>query len=290
MKRDMRATTHRPTRRATVALGAASALALAFPAARAWATPEEIPYGEDRRQRLDVYARPGLSGAPMLMFVHGGGWSFGDKSGVNALPGFAERHGWLLSSAGYRLAPQVDAGGCAEDVAAAVAWMMQHAAAFGGDPKRFYLMGHSAGAQIVALVGVDPRYLGAHGLKPSDLAGVIALDGAGYDAAAELDELKGHPLLRKMYERGFGPRAADLSATRLVKPGLSYPPFLILYTDRDSARRRSDELAGRLRATGGRAADYLAPGKTHMQINRDLGVEGDPEGARVATFIEGGAP
>ena len=278
--------TRRATLRATLALWAASAVG--FTTVRASAATQEAAYGEDRRQRLDVYPRPGLSGAPILMFVHGGGWSFGDKSGVNALPGFAERHGWLLASAGYRLVPQVDAGGCAEDVAAAVAWMLQHAASYGGDPKRLYLMGHSAGAQIVALVGIDPQYLGAHGLKPSDLAGVIALDGAGYDAAAELDELKDHPLLRKMYERGFGLRAAALSATRLVRTGATYPPFLILYTDRDSARRRSDELVGRLHAVGGKAADYLAPSKTHMQINHDLGVEGDPEGARVARFIDEG--
>jgi arylformamidase len=286
MKRDMRDTNNRLSRRTTLALGGAAALGLF--SGPAWADPTEIAYGADAKQRFDVYARPGLKNAPILMFVHGGGWSFGDKHAVNALPGFAERHGWLLASAGYRLAPQVDAGGCAEDVASAVASMMRDAARFGGDPKRFYLMGHSAGAQIVALVGVDPQYLGAHDLKPSDLAGVIALDGAGYDAAAELDELKAHPMLRKMYERGFGPRAAELSATRLVKPGVAYPPFLILYTDHDSARRRSDELVGRLHAAGGKAADYLAPGKTHMQINHDLGVEGDPEGQRVARFIETG--
>ena len=285
MKRDMRDTNDR-TRRAVLALGGASALA--FSATQTQAAPDEIAYGSDPKQRFDVYRQAGLKDAPILMFVHGGGWSFGDKHGVTNLPGFAERHRWLLASAGYRLAPQVDAGGCAQDVASAIAAMMLRATAFGGDPKRFYLMGHSAGAQIVALVGVDPQYLGAHGLKPSDLAGVIALDGAGYDAAAELDELNGHPMLRRMYERGFGPRAAELSATRLVKPGVSYPPFLILYTDRDSARRRSDELVGRLHAAGGKAADYLAPGKTHMQINHDLGVEGDPEGARVARFIERG--
>ena len=224
------------------------------------------------------------------MFVHGGGWSFGKQErGERPAPGFAERHGWLLASAGYRLAPQVDAGGCAEDVASAVAWMLQNAERYGGDPKRFYLMGHSAGAQIVALVGIDPQYLGAHGVKPSDLAGVIALDGAGYDAAAELDELKDHPMLRKVYERGFGARAAELSATKLVRSGVTYPPFLILYTDRISAERRSTELVGRLHAAGGKAATYLAPNKTHAQINHDLGVEGDPEGARVARFIETGA-
>ena len=156
----------------------------------------------------------------------------------------------------------------------------KNAAKYGGDPKRCYLMGHSAGAQIVALVGIDPQYLGAHGLEAvRPWPASLRFDGAGYDAAAELDELKDHPLMPEdVHERGFGPRAADLSATRLVKPGLSYPPFLILYTDRDSARRRSDELVGRLHAVGGNAADYLALGKNHMQINHDLGVGGDPEG------------
>jgi arylformamidase len=271
------------TRRLALGLAAAPLL---LGAGGAWAEgPRTISYGADPLQKLDVYRRPGLSGTPILVFVHGGGWEFGDKAGVNALPAFAERHGLLLVSVGYRKVPQVDAGGCAQDVAAALAWVFDHAAEFGGDPHRLYLMGHSAGAQLVALVGVDPAYLGKHGRAPSDLAGVIPVDGAGYDAAAMLRETGDRPILGRMYREAFGARAAALSPTLLVREGGRYPPFLIFYTDRQSARRRSDELTGRLRAVGATAEVYLAPGKTHMEINHAMGVAGDPEGERVARFI-----
>ncbi len=283
----MRATTVIVTRRAL--LGAATAASVACAVAARAAGRTEIAYGSDPRQRLDVYERPGLKGAPILMFVHGGAWSFGDKSGVNSLPAFAERHGLLFASIGYRLSPQVDAGGSAQDVADAVSWMLQNGARFGGDPRRLYLMGHSAGAQLVALVGVDPIYLGAHRHAPADLAGVIPVDGAGYDASAQLDELKNHPMLRYAYVRAFKEKAAELSPTRRVAKGRAYPPFLLFYTDREGARIRAEELAGRLNGAGGRAAVYLAKGKTHMQVNRDMGVAGDPEGERVARFIATGA-
>ncbi len=278
------------TRRGAIGLTLATALAgaglMAAGGARAAAT--EIAFGPDPKQRLDLFPRPGLKGAPMLMFVHGGAWKFGDKHAVHALPDFAQRHGLLLASAGYRMAPQVDAGGSAEDLASAAAWLMAHGAEYGGDPRRLYIMGHSAGAHLVALAGVDAKYLGAHGHKPSDLAGVIAVDGAGYDAEAQLDELKGHPMLQRAYKNAFRDHSAELSPTRLIRPGAAYPPFLIFYTDRPAAQKRSEELAGRLRAAGGKAAVYLARGKTHMQVNHELGVAGDPQGERVARFIATG--
>ncbi len=274
------------TRREALGLLAAPLLAAAAPAG-----PAEIAYGEDRRQRLDIYPQPGLKGAPMLLFVHGGGWTFGDKRAVNELPAFAERHGFLLGSTSYRMAPQVHADGSAEDVAAAAAWMLANGPKYGGDPKRLFLMGHSAGAHLVALIGVDPNYLGARGRALSDLAGVIPVDGAGYDAEAEETDLKGnHPMLSWMYQNAFAGEAAALSPTKLVRKGMSYPPFLLFYTDRPSAGKRAEELAGRLREVGRTAVVVEAPGKTHMTINHDMGRAGDREGERAARFIETGKP
>jgi acetyl esterase/lipase len=111
-------------------LGLAAALALPATAARA---EDEIAYGEGPDRRLDVHGRPGLSGAPVLVYVHGGGWRRGDKRMVHDLPEYARRHGLLLVSVNYRMAPQVDAGGCAEDVAAAGAWVRTNIARYGGD-------------------------------------------------------------------------------------------------------------------------------------------------------------
>lgn len=280
------------SRRALLPLAAAALAAPALPAFAAGATT--IAYGPDPRQALDLYARPGLSGAPVLLHVHGGGWSIGDKSRVNDLPGFAERHGLLLASTNYRMAPDVDAGGCAQDVAAAIGWLAANAARHGGDPKRIFIAGHSAGAHLVALIGVDGRYLAAQGLQPSELAGVICIDGAGYDAPrqmAQLGEGGGGPLQRRlagMYQGAFGARAAELSPTLLVEPGRAYPPFLIFHVERrPDAREQSEGLGAALRAAGGSAEVVSAPGETHMTINRDFGKPGDPEGERAAGFIRG---
>jgi arylformamidase len=251
--------------------------------------PAEIAFGSDPRQRLDIYDRPGLHGAPVLLFVHGGGWTFGDKKAVNALPGFAERHGFLLASTSYRMAPQVRADGGAEDVAAAAAWLIDHAAEHDGDPRRVFLMGHSAGAHLVALIGVDAKYLGAHDHDPSQLAGVITVDGAGYDAVEQMRDAADRPRLRKMYENGFGSNPAALSPTLLAHKGGHYPPFLLFHIEsRPDSRSQSHKLADALTAAGGQAVVVSAPGETHMTINHSMGVAGDPEGERVARFVATG--
>lgn len=279
------------SRRALLPLAAAAMAAPVLPA-RARTPPLTVRLGLHPRQALDLYRRDGLKAAPVLLFVHGGGWSIGDRRAVNALPDYAARHGFLLASAGYRLAPEVDAGGCAEDVASAIAWLKANAALSGGDPARIFVAGHSAGAHLAALVGIDPRYLGPHGLNPSDLAGVIPIDGAGYDAVAQMagfGDRRG--VLPDMYRQAFGPRAAELSPTRLVEAGRKYPPFLIFHVAaRADARRQSEGLAGALRGAGGRAEVVAAPGETHRSINVDFGKAGDPEGERAAGWIRNGAP
>jgi arylformamidase len=274
-----------PSRRNVLTLIAATPwLAAAAPA------PLEVAYGADLAQRLDIYPRPGLAAAPMLLFVHGGAWTVGDKRDVYALPEFAGRHGLLLASANHR--PGVGAAKAAEDVAAAAAWMLSEAPRYGGDARRLFLMGHSSGGHLAALVGVDPQYLAARGRSPADLAGVIGVDGAGYDAASQLPAMRRRlpPSEIAMWTRAFGDAAAALSPVRLVRPGRRYPPFLLFYTDHPGARRYCQELAAALAAAGDAVAVVEAPGKTHDEINIDLGRPGDDAGERAARFIVTGAP
>lgn len=267
-------------------LGLAAVLALPATAVRA---ADEIVYGEGPDRRLDVHGRPGLSAAPVLVYIHGGGWRRGDKRMVHDLPAYAQRHGLLLVSVNYRMVPQVDAGGCAEDVAAALAWVRANISRYGGDPGRIFVSGHSAGAHLAALIAVDGQYLGAHGLAPSDLAGIITIDGAGYDAVAQMAWLEDRQvLLSSMYQNAFGARAAELSPTLLVKGGEAYPPFLIFHVaSRPDAERQSNGLAEALRAAGGRAEVVAAPGDSHRSINVEFGAAGDPEGERAAVFMRG---
>lgn len=252
------------------------------------ASPDAAParslsYGTDPLQAVDLYADPGSG--PILMFVHGGGWSRGDRRMVNALPDYATRHGLTLASTGYRLAPAVTAREAALDVAAAVGALN---CALPGRP--IFLVGHSAGAHLAALVGVDPAYLGAAAMKPSDLGGVILLDGAGYDATGPRGPGVVGRALDAMYDQAFGPpgdpERAALSPTLRVEAGRTYPPFLIFHVaSRQDAAAQSRALAAALTGAGGRAEVVSAPGETHMTINRDFGRADDPEGDRAADFI-----
>ena len=239
-----------------------------------------VSFGSHARQAYDVYDNPGATG-PVLVFVHGGGWAFGDKSMVHALPDYAARHGLKLISTEYRLAPEVTAREQAQDLAAAVSHIRRR---LPGRP--IVLVGHSAGAHLVALVGIEPLYLGAHGMAPSDLAGVIPLDGAGYDATQPRRGGLVGRALERMYEQAFGDQRAELSPTLRVRPGVAYPPFLIFHVaSREDSRQQSEALARALTGAGGRAEVVSAPGDSHRDINVEFGQAGDTEGERAAVFI-----
>ncbi|CAN5175532.1 hypothetical protein BH10PSE1_BH10PSE1_12460 [soil metagenome] len=243
-----------------------------------------VSFGPDPLQAYDLY--PGPDTGPILLFVHGGGWSRGERSMVSALPDYAARHGLTLASTSYRLAPAVGARQETDDLAAAIADLMQK-----HPGRKVFVLGHSAGAHLAALVGVDPTFLGAKGLAPGDLGGVILLDGAGYDATGPRGTGLVGRALDRMYDEAFGPEGgperAALSPTLRVKAGQAYPPFLIFHVaSREDSGEQSRALAAALTAAGGRAEVVSAPGETHMTINRSFGVEGDPEGERAARFVE----
>lgn len=238
-----------------------------------------ISTGSDPKQVYDLYA--GSAIGPALAFIHGGGWSRGDKSMVHSLPEYAQRHGLTFASIGYRLVPQVTPREQAQDVAAAVADLKR---THPGRP--LFLIGHSAGAHLAALVGADPAYLAVQGLRPSDLAGVILLDGAGYDATGDRGDGFAGRLLGSLYSEAFGDHAAALSPTLLIRPGVAYPPYLIFHiASRADSKAQSEGLADALIRAGGRAEVVVDPGDSHRDINVDFGKVGDPEGERAARFI-----
>ncbi|QEH33455.1 Carboxylesterase [Aquisphaera giovannonii] len=241
------------------------------------------------RTRLDVYSGRGGKDRACIVWIHGGAWEFGSKALVGAKPGAFNERGYLFLSVEYRLHPAVSYREQAGDIAAAVRWARDHAAEYGGDPRRIYLMGHSAGAHLAALVATDGRYLRKAGLRLKDLSGVILLDGAGYDIPRQIRSAGRSPRLRALYLDVFGDdpaRQADASPIEHVAAGKGIPPFLILHVaDRPDSRMQSLSLAERLRASGVPAEVIPAEGKTHMTINRELGRAGDPPTDAVFAFL-----
>src|SRR5436190_3085706 len=181
----------------------------------------DVAYGPDPRQAFDVYlptagpdaARP----APVIVMVHGGGWFIGDKQSPNIVGAKANRwlpRGFILVSVNYRMLPDHGVAEQAEDVARALAFVQARAAAWGGDPARVVLMGHSAGAQLVALLSSAPSRWTGLGLKP--WLGTVALDGAAIDTEAVMAR-RHFPL----YDRVFG---ADPASWRAVSPLAALQP------------------------------------------------------------------
>lgn len=238
----------------------------------------EMAYGNDPLQKLDFW-KATTANAPLIIFVHGGGWKRGDKG--NATGQFKAPHylaqGYAFASINYRLVPDATVEQQAADVASAVAYFRKNSASLGIDSKRIVLMGHSAGAHLSALVGTDPQYLRGAGLDMSALAGVIPLDGAGYDIVRQIAE--GGPATRDIYSKAFGSDPARQKALspywHTTSPNAS--AFLILHVEREDGARQSEALADMLRknSTPVQLQAFEGKGmKGHMEINRKLG---DPD-------------
>lgn len=256
--------------------------------ARAGVPPARtFSHGAHARQTLDVYADDSLRGAPILVYVYGGAWRFGSNKAVNHLPAYAQRHGYVLVSVNYRLAPEFDAGAQADDVASAVAWVRAHGTQLGGDTTRVVLFGHSSGAHAVALVGVDGAYLQRAGTRREFVAGFIGLDGAGYDVESQLTLARPfNPQADEMSRLAFGARPRELSPALLVGGMEPVAPWLLYFnTDYPVSVTVHQRFADALRGRG--AVVELRPviGKTHQTMDRDFGLPGDPQGEAAARFI-----
>jgi len=237
---------------------------------------------------LDIYAPRSNGPFPVVVFIHGGAWQIGDKKYDGSKGEYFAENGFVYVTVNYRLSPEVIHPVHIQDVARALAWVYRNIDEYGGDPAKLFVMGHSAGAQLSALVALDERRLEAEGLTPDIISGVILLDGAGYDIPTLL--LDAGWLYQKLYGPPFtdDPEVRrDASPVLHVEDDESPPPFLIIYAgDRVEAEVQAKLLARRLEAVGGEVTLYHAPEKTHGTVNRELGDEGDEVTGVVCDFIE----
>ena len=246
----------------------------------------DVAYGEDEKQRLDIYAPRDAKQAPVVIFVHGGEWTRGDKANVSYKPKFLNENGIVFVSVNYRLTPPAKHPAHVSDVAAAVRWVHDHAAKLGGDPKKIVLMGHSAGCHLVTLVALDPRYLSAVDLKPSDLAGVAAWSGGAYDLVAKV---KAGGNYAGYIKKTFGDSEEawrDASPVAHVKNAVEGPAFLFISVERGNASHKASEgLAEQIRKAKGKAETRLLEGRDHFTANHLLGAPEDSTGKLLLDFV-----
>ncbi|MFH0945812.1 MAG: alpha/beta hydrolase [Planctomycetota bacterium] len=232
---------------------------------------------------LNLYAPAGAQDAPVMVYVHGGGWSMGDKSAVGKKAEFFTGAGWILASVNYRLLPSGRHPRNVEDIAAAVAWVHDNIAEHGGDPESIFLMGHSAGCHLVSLVATDGSHLEKAGKSLDVIKGVVALDTQAYDVEKLLDR----PLGSATYRSVFGEEqeaVRNAAPIRHVARDKGIPPFLVCYS-RGLGRRASPQRAAQARAfaaalrEAGVGAEIVdASDRSHGEINQWFG---DPEDEKV---------
>jgi len=271
--------------RSQILMGAMMMRRLAKSASRGNPAPaapahQTIAYGADPLQNLDFTPPPGAKGpVPLVVFVHGGGWTQGNKD--NATGGWKAPHytslGYAFASINYRLVPQVSVEDEASDVATALARLIAEADRLGIDRHRIVLMGHSAGAHLVALLGSDERYLARVGLSQGDLAGVLPIDGAAYDVPAQMAAAGRY--MQGRYKQAFG---EDPAHQRALSP-LTYAAapnaarFLFINVQREDGLAQAKALAEALRHAGAQVQTESFDGRGlqgHVEINRRLG---DPD-------------
>lgn len=215
-------------------------------------------FGPHPRQKLDVYAPRAARGLPVIVFFYGGRWKQGGRRQYALLARRLAALDAVVVVPDYRLYPQVRFPTFVEDGAAAVDWALSHAAGLGGDPDRFYLMGHSAGAHIGALLALDARYLAVHGRSPAALAGFIGLAGP-YDFL---------PFQSEELADTFGPAEGHAASQPIHHVDGRNPPFLLLHGSKDKVvgPGNSKRLWRRIEACGGRARMVFLEQANHVNI------------------------
>src|SRR5712671_3244304 len=256
--------------------------------ARAHDVKRNLPYAEPahERQVLDVYAPHDAKNLPVVFWIHGGGWQTGDKKDMDKKPQAFVDKGFVFVSVNYRLLPSVDMATIVGDVARSIRWVHDHIAEYGGDPKCLFIMGHSAGAQLAALICTDERYLKAEGLSLAITKGCVPVDGDTYDVPAMIEtaetrrRVHGLPQAKLGHREKFGndpEKHRDFSAVTHVAKGKGIPPFLILHVaSHPDTSAQAARLGTVLKAAGVKTTVFGAKETNHRKLNDNLGTTDDP--------------
>ncbi|MGN6547202.1 MAG: alpha/beta hydrolase [Aureliella sp.] len=261
-------------------------------------TKSNVPYASPahERQVLDIYAPKNAENAPVVFWIHGGGWQTGDKTSVQGKPKAFVDKGFVFVSTNYRLLPNVDMGTIIRDVAKSFGWVHDHIAEYGGDPNRVFVMGHSAGAQLAALLCTDDRYLKAEGVSFDVLLGCVPVDGDTYDVPAIIEtaetrrRVHGQPQAKFGHREKFGndpEKHRDFSAVTHIKKDKGIPPFLILYVaSHPDTSAQAERLGAVLKEAGVPVRLFGAKETDHNKLNDNLGQPDDPATKALFEFVD----
>ena len=241
----------------------------------------DLPYfdGKDADpdlNKLDVYIPEGKKDAPVLFFIHGGGWTKGTRKKFENLGKFFAGQGIVTVATGYRLSPKVQHPAHAEDVARAFAWTYNNIDKYGGRKDRIFVSGHSAGGHLAALLGMNESLLKQHKLELANIRAVIPISGVFV--------IKGEGK-----ETTWGKDAEGWKqASPMTHVRKNVPPFLILYAEKDAKQfhEQGKDLAEALKKVGVEASSREMAGRDHGTIVYDIHQDGDVTAPVILDFIK----
>ena len=250
------------------------------------AETKDVAYGEHAKQKLDLTVPKGASGFPTVLFIHGGAWREGDRRLYGNLGRRFAEAGVGLAATSYRLSPEVKHPEHAKDVARAFAWLHANIAAHGGSPDRLYVMGHSAGGHLAALLALDPAYLDDLKVPRGAVKGAIPMSGV-YLVTALPADTKG---LLKILPDAFG---SDRDVCREASPVTHVKnaacPFLVLTETDDTLKVRPSMrfLKAAVERSGAKDFEFVdAEGRDHFTIiTRMMGEGEDPYRRKILEFV-----
>jgi len=242
---------------------------------------KDIPYvdlpTDEAKQKLDLYIPKGVAKPPVLLFMHGGAWRFGDR---NLYFGFGTRfasQGILVIVPSYRLAPKFPHPAQIEDTAAAFAWVVKNIEKYGGDSSRIFVAGHSAGGHLVALLTLDESHLKPHGLSPKLIRGTIAHSGV-YDLVVIGDSQA------SVFGNNAGVRRKGSPLFHIKE---ATAPFLVGYCQWDypTLPAQAREFCATLQAAGTKAELIYVPNENHISEMLSILNDQDPLFKSALPFI-----
>jgi len=252
----------------------------------------DIAFDPGLEPRLDVYSPGSGSGYPVLLFVHGGAWRSYSKEMFATVAMRLLPEGIVVVIPDYTLFPDAESEQMAQEVASAISWTLDEIEQYGGDPSRVVVAGHSAGAHLLGLAAMDPRYLSAYGHTGDELCGLAGLSGV-YDVQAEYDFWRARGPGPRLITRVMGGEQNFRQASPLSYVRAGLPPTLLIHGEKDASVPvgMAVDFSQALAAAGSPVELRIYPGAEHSDyLFAALTGVGSPLVADLAAFVHACTP
>ena len=237
--------------------------------------------------KLDIYrVDDQVTNKPMMVFVHGGAWKYGNKSDYMDKAYYFAENGYVFASVGYPLHPEASYQEQTEKIASAVKWVYDNATEYDGDENNIILMGHSSGGHAVSLLSTNQAYLQSAGLELDNIETTILLDSAGLDIVEIKEDYPFKFFI--VYRPIFGSILSNLkiaSPINYIEEEKAIPDFLIFYSNSNPSTKATAIHFDEKLIAENQNSEIHDSDLTHSEINENLGTPGDETTVTIMNYL-----